>query len=122
MSLLNLDVFIIALLLFCVIVVVVGMPRRGPSFQSFFVRGFTSKNAETNEENQEQIKSVNWKKGLFRLTLVFSVLFGVFAAFANGETRNSYLGFLESFFIFFGLTWLIYFSVGFVIRGFESKK
>lgn len=120
MTLLHLDVFIIAAILFCAVVVVVDMLRRGSSLPNFFTRGFASKNAKANEESQRQIKPINWKKGLFRLTLVFSVLFGIFAAAVG--IQNSYIDFLQNFLIFFALTWLIYFAIGFVIRGFASKR
>ena len=122
MTLLHLDMLIIAAILFCAVVVIVNMLRRGASSRNFFTRGFASKDAETNEESQKQIKSVNWKKGIFRLTLVFSVLFGIFAAFVNAEIQNSYIEFVENFLIFFATTWAIYFAVGFVIRGFTSKR
>ena len=122
MTLLHLDVFFIAAALFCAVVLVVDMLRRGSSLPNFFTRGFASKDTEANQESQRQIKTVNWKKGIFRLTLVFSVLFGIFAASVNAEIRNSYIDFLENFFIFFATTWIIYFATSFVIRGFASKK
>ena len=122
MTLLHLDVFIIAVVLFCAVVVVVDMLRRGSSLPNFFTRGFASKDAEAKEESQGQVKSINWKKGIFRLTLVFSVLFGIFAAFVNAEIQNSYMEFVESFLMFFATTWIIYFATGFVIRGFANKK
>ncbi len=122
MALLHLDVFIIAAILFCAVVAIVYMLRQDSSLPNFFTRDFASKGAASNEESQGQIKSVNWKKGLFRLTLVFSVLFGIFAAFVNAETQNSYVDFFENFFIFFAMTWLIYFAMRFVIRGFANKK
>ena len=122
MTLLHLDAFFIAAALFCAVVVIVDTLRRGSSSPNFFTRGFASKDAESHEKGQGQIKLVNWKKGIFRLTLVFSVLFGIFAALINAETRNSPGDFLMSVLIFFAMTWLIYFAVGFVIRGFASKK
>ena len=95
----SLDMFIIAALLFCVctVVVLVNTLRRGSGLPNFLTRDFARKDTESNEESQGQIKSINWKKGLFRLTLVFSVLFGIFAAFANAEIQGSYEDFLESF-------------------------
>ena len=122
MTLLHLDMLIIAAILFCAVVVVVDMLRRGSSLPNFFTRGFANKDAEANGESQGQIKSVNWKKGIFRLTLVFSVLFGIFAAYVDVGIQSSPADFLVSFLMFFATTWLIYFSTSFVIRGFSSKK
>lgn len=110
---------IITTSVFCVVLIVMLAVR--PGVFRLLVREFTSNNATLNKESQEQT-NVNWKKGIFRLTLVFSVLFGIFAAFINSEIQNSYIDFLENFFIFFALTWIIYFAIGFVIRGFASKE
>ena len=115
-----LGVLVIAILVFCFLVVVMAALR--PSLSISLIRGFRRKDAESDDEMEEKIKSINWKKGLFRLTLVFSVLFGIFAAFVNVAIQNSYVDFLEDFFIFFGLTWIIYFATIFVIRGFASKE
>ncbi len=115
-----LGVFVIVTLVFCVLVVVMAALR--PSLFGSLIRGFTSKDAKSDDEMQAEIKSVNWKKGIFRLTLVLSILFGVFAGMAGVEVSNSSGVFLAGFFIFFGLTWVIYFALGFVIRGFTSKK
>ena len=120
MALSLLGVFVITTLVFCVLVVVMAALR--PSLFSSFVREFTSKDAKSDEEMQEQIKFINWKKGFFRLTLVLSILFGVFAGIINAEAYDSGGAFLAGFFVFFGLTWLIYLAIGFVIRGFASKK
>jgi hypothetical protein len=114
-----LGVFIVALLVFCVLVVVMAVLR--PSVFSSFVRGFTHKDAEPDEEMQKQMKFINWKKGFFRLTLVLSVLLGIFAGI-NAEIDGSSGVFLQAFLGFFGLTWLIYFAIGFVVRGFASKR
>ena len=113
-------VLVIVILVFCVLAVVMAALR--PSLFSSFVRGFTSKDAKSDEEMQESIKFINWKKGFFRLTLVLSVLFGIFSAIANAAIYDSGGAFLAGFFAFFGLIWLIYFAISFVIRGFASKK
>lgn len=115
-----LGVLAVAILVFCFLVVVMAALR--PSLSISVIRGFRSKDAESDGEMQEEIKSINWKKGFFRLTLVFSVLFGIFAAFVNAEIQNSYMYFVEGFLMFFATTWIIYFAIGFVIRGFASKK
>ena len=115
-------VLVIVILVFCALVAVMA-PLRSPLFSSF-VRGFTSKDAKSDEEIQEHVKFINWKKGFFRLTLVLSVLFGVVSGIVNTEHNriDSVEIFLEGFFMFFALTWLVYFMVGFVIRGFASKR
>lgn len=116
-----LGVLVIAILVFCVLVVVLAALR--PSLFSPFVRGFTSKDAESNEEAQGKIKSINWKKGLFRLTLVLSILFGLFAGIVNAEPRDHHSvdRFLVSFFIVFGLIWLVYFVLNYVIRNLAGR-
>ena len=115
-----LGVLVIAILVFCLIVVVMAALR--PSLSTSLIRGFRRKDAESDDEMQAEIKSLNWKKGVFRLTLVFSVLFGIFSGMINAAIHGSSGAFLAAFFIFFGLTWLIYFATIFVIRGFASKK
>ena len=64
----------------------------------------------------------NWKKRIFRLTLVLSALFGIFAGIIVGGIQNPAETFLTGFFIGYGLVWLIYLVVGFVRRGFASKS
>ena len=120
MALSLLGVFIISIFVLCVLAVVMAVLR--PSLFSSFVRGFTGKDTESDEEMQKQIKFINWKKGFFRLTLVLSVLLGIFAGIINAEVYDSGGAFLAGFFVFFGMTWLIYFAIGFVIRGFASKR
>ena len=120
MALSLVGVFIVAILVFCVLVVVMAALR--PSLFSSFVRGFTGKDAESDEEMQKQVKFINWKKGFFRLTLVLSVLLGIFAGIINAEVYDSGGAFLAGFFVFFGMTWFIYFAIGFVVRGFASKR
>ena len=118
-----LGVLVIAILVFCFLVVVMAALR--PSLSIALIRGFRSKDAESDDEMEEEIKSINWKKGLFRLTLVFSILFGIFSGIINAAIaviQDSGDAFLQAFFIFFGLTWIIYFATSFVIRGFTSKK
>lgn len=113
-------IFVIVILVFCVLAVVMAALR--PSVFISFIRGFTSQDAKSDEEMQEQIKSINWKKGFFRLTLVLSVLFGTFAGIANAEIQDSGGAFLIGFFISFGLVWFIYLAISFVIKGFASKR
>ena len=120
MALSLLYVFIVMILVFCVLVVVMAVLR--PGVFSFFIRGFTSKDAKSDAEMPGQMKFINWKKGLFRLTLVLSVLFGLFAGIINAEVYDFGGAFLAGFFVFLGLTWLIYFAIGFVVRGFASKR
>lgn len=115
-----LGVLVVAILVFCLLVVVMAALR--PSLTISVIRGFRSKDAESDDEMQEEIKSINWKKGIFRLTLVFSLLFGIFSGIINANIHDSGGAFLEAFFMFFALTWIIYFATGFVIRGFASKK
>ena len=121
MALSLLGVFVIVILVFCVLVVVMA-PLRSPFF-SFFVRGFTSKNAKPDEESQEQIKFINWKKGVFRLTLVLSILFSFSAGMVNAEPRDHHSidRFLIGFFIVFGLIWLVYFVLNYIIRNLAGR-
>ena len=114
------DVFVIVFLVFCVLALIMAVLR--PSVFISSVRGFTSKDAKSDEEMPEQIKSINWKKGVFRLTLVLSVFFGIFSGIGNAAIRDSHGAFLIGFFISFGLVWLVYFALSFVIKGFASKK
>ena len=111
--------FIITAFVCCVVLIVMFAVR--PGVFRLFVREFTSKNATSNEENQEQT-SVNWKKGCLRLTVVLSFLFGGIAAIINAEFYIASGAFWLGFFKFFGLTWIIYFATSFVINGFTSKK
>ncbi|RKU24752.1 hypothetical protein C6503_00605 [Candidatus Poribacteria bacterium] len=114
-------VLVIVILVFCVLVVVMA-PLRSPLFGSF-VRGFTSKDAKSDEEMQEQIKSINWKKGFFRLTLVLSILFGFCAGMVNAEPRDHHSidRFLVTFFIVFGLIWFVYFVLNYIIRNLAGR-
>jgi len=61
-----------------------------------------------------------------RVTFVLSILFGILAGILNVAVELSHYNskevFLRTFFIVFGLTWLVYFMVRFVNRGFVSKK
>ena len=113
-------VIVIVIFVFCVLAVVMAALR--PSVFSSFVRGFRGEDAKSDEEMQEQIKSINWKKGFFRLTLVLSILFGIFSGIATGVIYDSGKAFLTGFFAFFGLVWLMYFAVSFVIKGFASAS
>lgn len=121
MALSLLGVFIIAIFVLCVLAVVLAALR--PSLFSPFVRGFTSKDTESNEEAQGKIKFINWKKGIFRLTLVLSMLFGLFAGIVNAEPRDHHSidRFLVSFFIVFALIWLVHFVLNYVIRNLPGR-
>jgi len=68
------------------------------------------------------MKAINWKKGFFRLTLVLSILLGFYgvAGFIDGILSNSWDAFFIGF-VSFGLIWLIYFVIGFIVRGFTEK-
>lgn len=115
------DVFVIVILVFCVLVGVMAILRPGVS--SAFIRGFTSKDAESDAEMQEQTKFINWKKGLFRLTLVLSILSGLFAGIVNVGPRDHHSidRFLVSFFIVFALIWLVYFVLNGVIKNLAGR-
>lgn len=94
------------------------------------------------------MKSINWKKGFFRLTLGLSVLFGILA---GAKVENSFeLGwaaflapFVDYFFnlnlssrssefdadifwsffvVYAGFIWLLYFIGNWSARGFSSEK
>ena len=115
-----LGVFVVVILVLCALVVVMAALR--PSISGSFVRNFRNKNAKSDDEMQEHIKAINWKQGFLRLTLVLSILFGIFAGIANRAFYDSMGAFWTGFFVSFGLVWFIYFSVSFVIKGFTRKK
>lgn len=73
------------------------------------------------------IRSINWKKGFFRLTIVLCI---PLAWFSGGDQGEEWFGpgaegFFLGVFIFLGLIWLFYFivikAVGFVVRGFMDR-
>lgn len=111
----------IVVIIFIIFVLTVVMAALRPSASSFLIRRFTSKNAESDEENQGQT-SINWQKGGLRLTIVLSILLGSIAGIINVEFYDSSDAFLVGFLVSFAMTWLIYFATSFVIRGFRSKK
>ena len=119
-----LSTFVGVILMLCVLVVLMAALR--PSISGSFVRNFRNKDAKSDEEMQEHIKAINWKRGFFRLMLVLSVLSGILAGMVNGMVNGEFYdsagAFWAGFFMSFGLVWLIYFAAGFVIRGFVSKK
>ena len=121
MDFLLLGVLAIAILVFCVLGVVMAVLRPGVSIS--FIRGFTSKDAEADAEMQGQMKFINWKKGVFRLTLVLSILLSTFAGivYANPADHHSIDRFLIGFFILFGLIWLIYFVLNYIIRSLAGR-
>ena len=114
-------VLVIVMLVFCVLVVVMA-PLRSPLFSSF-VRGFRGEDAKSDEETQEHIKFINYKKGVFGLTLVLSILFSFSAGMVNAEPldRHSIDRFLATFFIVFGLIWLGYFVLNYIIRNLAGR-
>ena len=113
-----LGVFVVVILVLCALVVVMAALR--PSISGSLVRNFTNKGAKSDEEMQEHFKAINWKQGFLRLTLVLSLLLGIFAGIVNVELSIG--SFWTGFFISFGMIWFIYFAVGFVIKGFTRKK
>ena len=119
MDTLFLGVLIIAVFVFCTIVIVRVAVR--PSTSNLFVREFSSKNTESNEEIQERT-SINWKKGGLRLTIVLSFLLGGIAGIISAKFYSSSADFSVGFLISFAMTWIIYFATRFVIRGFISKE
>ena len=132
MVLSHLDVLVVAIFLICILVVVVDILRGGPSIFGRFIRGFNGKNPESGDGNQKQVKHVNWKKGMFRLTLVLSVpLAWLFGGDIGAEWFGSGMrGFFTGVLIFFLLIWLVYFLIGpaiiraitFVMKGFMDKN
>lgn len=68
-------------------------------------------------------KSINWRKGFFRLILILSVPVGIWGGIMTERSAydGSFFDFLIGFLVFYGLTWLTYFAVRFVIRGFANK-
>ena len=114
-------VLVIVILVFCVLVVVMT-PLRSPFF-SAFIRGFRGEEAKPDEEMQEHIKFINNKKGVFRLTLVLSILFSFSAGMVNAEPRDHHSidRFLVTFFIVFGLIWLGYFLLNYIIRNLAGR-
>ena len=123
-------VLVIVILVFCVLAVVMAAIR--PSLFSSFVRGFGGEDAKSDEGTQEPIKFINWKKGMFRLTLVLSVpLAWLFGGDIGEEWFGSGMrGFFTGVLIFFLLIWLVYFLIGpaiiraitFVMKGFMDKN
>lgn len=114
-------VLVIVVLVFCVLVAIMA-PLRSPLF-SYFVRGFKGKDAKSDAEMQEHIKFTNYKKGVFRLTLVLSILFSFSAGMVNAEPldHHSIDRFLATFFIVFGLIWLSYFVLNYIIRNLAGR-
>lgn len=108
---------LIMIFVFCVlgiVMIILYQPR-----SIFSVRTFRNTEAKSDEETQAQMQFINWEKGFFRLTLVLSVLLGIFVGM---EDTNSAFDFLIVFFTFFGLTWLVYFALRFTIKGFTDKR
>ena len=116
-----LGVFVIVTLVFCVLVVVMT-PLRSPFF-SAFIREFRGEDAKSDEEMQGHIKCINYKKGVFRLTLVLSILFSFSAGMVNAEPwdHHSIDRFVATFFSVFGLIWLVYFLLNYMIRNLVGR-
>ena len=111
-----LGVLVIAILVFCALGVVMIALR--PTAFGLFIREFGNKKATSDEETHAQMQFVNWKKGFFRLTFVLSIFLGTFA----GLRADSVVGSFAVFFIFYAVTWSVYFAIGFVIQGFADKR
>jgi hypothetical protein len=73
------------------------------------------------------MKSINWKRGFFRLTLVLCIPLAWLLGGDQGEEwfGSGAEGFFLGVFIFLGLIWLLYFIVmkalRFVVTGFMDK-
>ena len=64
------------------------------------------------------MKSIDWKKGFSKLTLVVSILvFLVLSVVVFDKTPAWALGRI----IFFSLVWLVYFVIAFILKGFAGK-
>lgn len=116
-----LGVFVIATLVFCVLVVVMAALR--PSLFGSLVRGFRHENVKSDEEMQAHIKAINWKTGMFRLTLVLSILFSFCAGVVNAAPRDHHWidRFLATFFVIFGLIWLVYLILNYIIKDLAGR-
>jgi hypothetical protein len=68
------------------------------------------------------MKTINWGKGFFRLTLILSVLLSlVFGGIFALVEKTAFTVFV-SFVVPFGLVWGIYFLLLFIVRGFTDKS
>ena len=98
---------------------------------------------DNNSENQDN--KINWKRGFFRLTLIISILAGIWVGskvaihakndnldiegeeFASKLKKNPKAAFIGFFLFIFGFVWLLYFIfqwpiyqvIKFVVKGFQ---
>ena len=68
------------------------------------------------------MRSIDWQKGFFRLTLVVSILLGVLALMVIIANVQSEGVTIFSIIILPGLPWLAYFAICFIVRGFGGKS
>jgi len=66
------------------------------------------------------MKSTDWQKGGFRLTLVVSILLGLLGLSVVGFAESLPWGVLCGI-ILFGLVWLFNFVIAFIVKGFTDK-
>jgi len=65
-------------------------------------------------------QNINWRKGFFRMTFVLSILLGLLGLF-TGFILSSGPSLVLFVAVPFGFVWLLYFVVGFIVRGFSDK-
>ena len=66
------------------------------------------------------MKSINWQKGVFRLTLVMSILLGLLVL-CGAWTYHGWISGVLWGIILFSLVWLFYFVIAFIVKGFMDK-
>ena len=89
----------------------------------FFVAKFIIK--KTRERKSEGAKQMNLKKGFFRLTMMISIIFGFVVLLQITEGFSELPGSFSMWVgppVCFGLPWLIYFVIYFIIKGFKSAS
>ena len=77
------------------------------------------------------MKSIDWQKGFFRLTLIVSIFLGLLGilvslffaggAFAAGAFAWGAACLALGGIIPFGSVWLVYFVIAFIMKGFAGK-
>ena len=99
----------------------------------------------TDDNSENQDNKINWKRGFFRLTLIISILAGIWVGssvvvhlknhnldmdddeLASKLKKNPIGAFILFFILFFGFVWLLYFIlqwpiyqvIKFVVKGFQ---
>lgn len=99
----------------------------------------------TDDNSENQDNKINWKRGFFRLTLIISIVAGIWIGtkvaihakndkldiddeeFASKLKKNPKGAFIGFFLLIFGFIWLLYFIfqwpiyqvIRFVVKGFE---